>query len=54
MADAEPDTVLAAIKDVAENFQTYAQNYNYDANKNEFFHKAGECAAPCFGFGGDV
>lgn len=45
MTDAELNTVLTAIKDVAENFQTYAQDYNYDANKNEFFHKAGERAA---------
>lgn len=40
-SDAEVAYICDAITAIAENFEIWQQDYNYDPRKNEFFHKTG-------------
>jgi len=39
MTDDELDTFIAAIRDIADNFEEYREDYIYNKHKNEFRHK---------------
>ncbi len=45
MTDAELDFVMDAIEEVAKNFRTYAEDYEYSNKHNEYYLKKGEIHA---------
>jgi selenocysteine lyase/cysteine desulfurase len=42
MTDEELDSIIMAIREISENVEKWAGDYDYDPSKNEFFHKTRE------------
>jgi selenocysteine lyase/cysteine desulfurase len=40
MTDDEVNLIIAAVKDIAENIQSWKEDYVYDLHKNEYYHKS--------------
>ena len=40
MTDDEVNLIIAAVKEIAENIQSWKEDYVYDLHKNEYYHKS--------------
>lgn len=46
MTDEELETSIEAVKELAENFNEWAEDYSYDSKTNEFYFKDKPCTSP--------